>query len=177
MSYTIIKRHEGHITVDSEVGQGATFQIYLPATEEVPEEAGDRETRPAQGNGRILVMDDEESIRTVAERMLLKLGYEVQCVQDGAEAIKHYKQAKRNGQPFDAVIMDLTIPGGMGGKETIEKLLKIDSRAIAIVSSGYSNDPIMSNYEKCGFKGVVTKPYRIEELSWVMRDVLKKAGR
>ena len=71
--------------------------------------------------------------------------------------------------------MDLTIPGGMGGKETIEKLLKIDSRAIAIVSSGYSNDPIMSNYEKCGFKGAVTKPYRIEELSWVMRDVLKKA--
>jgi PAS domain S-box-containing protein len=177
MSYTIIKRHDGHITVDSEVGQGATFQIYLPATEEMPEEAGDRETRPAEGEGRILVMDDEESVRTVAERMLLKLGYGVQCVHDGAEAIKLYEQAKRKGQPFDAVIMDLTIPGGMGGKETIEKLLKIDSRAIAIVSSGYSNDPIMSNYEKCGFKGVVTKPYRIEELSWVMRDVLKKAGR
>ena len=175
MSYTIIKRHDGHIAVESEVGKGTTFQIYLPATEEVPEEAGERETRPAQGSGRILVMDDEESLRNVAERMLLVLGYEVQSVQDGAEAIKHYKQAMRSGHPFDAVIMDLTIPGGMGGKETIEKLLKIDSRAIAIVSSGYSNDPIMSNYEKCGFNGAVTKPYRIEELSWVMRDVLKKA--
>ena len=176
MTYTIIKRHDGHIAVESKVGQGATFLIYLPATEEVPEKASDREFRPAQGDGKILIMDDDESLRNVAERMLHKLGYEVQCVQDGAEAIKHYKQARRSGQPFDAVIMDLTIPGGMGGKETIEKLLEIDSRVIAIVSSGYSNDPILSNYESHGFCGAVTKPYRIEELSWVMRDVLKMAA-
>jgi len=177
MSYMIIKRHDGHMTVESEVGQGATFKIYLPATAEVPEEAGTKESRPARGDGKILVMDDEASLRKVAERMLLKLGYEVQCVHDGAEAIKSYEQAQQRGQSFDAVIMDLTIPGGMGGQKTIEKLLKIDSKAVAVVSSGYSNDPIMSNYKKYGFRGVVTKPYRIEELSWVMRDVLKGAKR
>ena len=175
ISYTTIKRHDGHISVESELGQGATFRIHLPATEETPKETGNREVRPAAGEGKILVMDDEESLRKVAERMLVELGYEVTCVGDGDEVIKHYAQAGRSGQPFDAVIMDLTIPGGMGGKETIEELLKIDSDAIAVVSSGYSNDPIMSKYEKYGFRGVVSKPYRIEELSWAMRDVLKKA--
>ena len=175
ISYTTIKRHDGHISVESELGQGATFKIHLPATEETPEETGNREVRPAAGEGKILVMDDEESLRKVAERMLVELGYEVTCVGNGDEVIKHYAQAGRSEQPFDAVIMDLTIPGGMGGKETIEELLKIDSDAIAVVSSGYSNDPIMSRYEKYGFRGVVSKPYRIEELSWAMRDVLKKA--
>ena len=176
MTYTTIKRHDGHITVESEAGKWTTFTIYLPATEEVPEETGDRGAHPVKGEGRILVMDDEEILRKVAERMLLELGYEVQCVQDGAEAIKHYKQAKRNELSFDAVIMDLTIPGGMGGKETIKKLLEIDPQAKSIVSSGYSNDPIMSNYKKFGFKGVVSKPYRIEELSWIIRDVLKSGN-
>jgi len=175
MSYTIIKRHDGHMTVDSEVDKGSTFKIYLPATEELPEPVGERETMPVAGEGRILVMDDEESLRKVAERMLRRLGYVVQSVKDGEEAIKYYEQARKSEQPFDAVIMDLTIPGGMGGKETIEKLLKIDPGATAIVSSGYSNDPIMSNYEQYGFSGVVSKPYRIEELSWVMRDVLNQA--
>jgi len=174
MSYTIIKRHDGHMTVESEVGRGATFKIYLPATEEVPKESGNREIRPAKGYGKILVMDDEASLRKVAERMLLKLGYEVHCVHDGAEAIKYYKQAQQSGQSFDAVIMDLTIPGGMGGQKTIEKLLEIDSKAVAVVSSGYSNDPIISNYKKYGFSGAVTKPYRIEELSWVVRDILDR---
>ena len=177
MSYTTIKRHDGHITVESEEGQGTTFHIYLPATEEIPQEETGKENQAVAGEGRILVMDDEEILRKVAERMLLELGYEVQCVPDGTEALELYEKAKRSGQFFDAVIMDLTIPGGMGGKETIKKLLKIDSRAIAVVSSGYSNDPIMSNYEKYGFRGVVTKPYRIEELSWVMREVLKGANK
>jgi CheY-like chemotaxis protein len=118
-------------------------------------------------------MDDEETLRKIAERMLLRLGYEVQCVKDGDEAIKYYEQAKRNGQSFDAVIMDLTIPGGMGGKETIKKLLEIDPQAKSVVSSGYSNDPIMSNYKEFGFRGVVPKPYRIEELSLIIREVLK----
>jgi len=175
MSYTIIKRHDGHITVESEVGNGAIFRIFLPATEEVPEETADTENRAVKGEGRILVMDDEEILRKVAERMLLELGYEVACVRDGAEAIEMYKKTKGSEQAFDAVIMDLTIPGGMGGKETIKKLLQIDPKAIVVVSSGYSNDPIMSSYEKYGFQGVVTKPYRIEQLSWVMRDVLSAA--
>ena len=175
MSYTIINRHDGHMTVESEFGKGATFKIYLPATEELPEPVSGKEALAVAGEGRILVMDDEKSVRKVAERMLHKLGYEVHCVPDGSETIKQYQKAIDSGQPFDLIIMDLTIPGGMGGKETVEKLLEIDSHAIAVVSSGYSNDPIMSNYKEYGFSGVVNKPYRIEELSRVMRDVLKTA--
>ena len=177
MTYTTIKRHDGHITVESEIGKGTTFSIYLPATQEVPEKPSVREPRSIDGEGRILVMDDEESLRKVAERMLRQLGYEVQCVRDGTEALRHYLQARRKGHPFAAVIMDLTIPGGMGGEETIKKLLKIDSKAIAVVSSGYSNDPIMSDYQKYGFRGAVTKPYSVKELGWVMRDVLLGSGR
>jgi two-component system cell cycle sensor histidine kinase/response regulator CckA len=176
MTYTTIKRHDGHISASSEVGKGTTFQIYLPATEEVPEKTVERAARPIRGVGRILVMDDEEFLRKVAERMLLDLGYEVQCVRDGAEAIAMYEAAKGTGQPFDAVIMDLTIPGGMGGKETISQLLQIDQKARCIVSSGYSNDPIMSNYKGFGFKGVVSKPYQVTELSWVLHDVLAQGS-
>jgi two-component system cell cycle sensor histidine kinase/response regulator CckA len=176
MTYTTIKRHDGHISAASEVGKGTTFQIYLPATEEVPEKTVERAARPIRGVGRILVMDDEEFLRKVAERMLLDLGYEVQCVRDGAEAIAMYEAAKGTGQPFDAVIMDLTIPGGMGGKETISQLLQIDQKARCIVSSGYSNDPIMSNYKGFGFKGVVSKPYQVTELSWVLHDVLAQGS-
>jgi len=172
MTYATINRHDGHITVESEVGKGTTFKIYLPATAEIPEKTAEREARPVGGSGRILVMDDEESLRKVAERMLQELGYGVHCVGDGAEAIAQYEQAKKSGQSFDAVIMDLTIPGGMGGKETIKKLLDIDPQAIAIVSSGYSSDPIMSNFKNFGFKGVVVKPYGIEDLSRILRDVL-----
>lgn len=175
ISYATIKRHDGHITVASERDSGTTFRIYLPASEVRPEELAIEDNLAVKGEGRVLVMDDEEILRKVAERMLLELGYEVQCAEDGLAAIELYEKALLSGNPFDAVIMDLTIPGGLGGKETIKKLLHIDSSATAIVSSGYSNDPIMSNYEKFGFRGVVVKPYKIEELSWAIRDALEAA--
>ncbi len=175
ISYATIKRHDGHITVESSDHQGTNFRIYLPATEVQPQETTKEERRAVKGEGSVLVMDDEEILRKVAERMLLELGYEVQCAEDGTEAIEMYLEALQSGKSFDVVIMDLTVPGGLGGKETIKKLLQIDANAMAIVSSGYSNDPIMSNYEQFGFCGVVTKPYQIEELSWVMRDVLDAA--
>jgi CheY-like chemotaxis protein len=175
MTYSTIHAHDGHIAVDSEMGKGTTFQIYMPASNEELEESEDREAQLKKGSGKILVMDDDEAIREVTEKILMELGYEVGSAADGAETIALYRDAAQSGQPFDAVIMDLTIPGGMGGKEAIQQLLQIDPKVTAIVSSGYSNDPIMSEYEKYGFRGVATKPYRIEKLSWVLHDVLMEA--
>jgi len=175
MTYTTIHAHDGHIAVDSEMGKGTTFRIYMPASHEELVESEDRVARLKKGEGKILVMDDEEAIRNVTEKILMELGYEARCASDGAETIALYQDAARSGRPFDAVIMDLTIPGGMGGKETIRQLLSIDPQITAIVSSGYSNDPIMSDFEKYGFRGVATKPYRIEKLSWVLHDVLMDA--
>ena len=118
-------------------------------------------------------MDDKESIRGMVKQMLNQLGYEVELAADGAEAIEMYEKAKASGQRVEAVILDLTVPGGMGGKETIRKLYKIDPEIKAIVSSGYSNDPIMFEYSAYGFKGVIAKPYEIQELSKTLYEVLR----
>ena len=123
------------------------------------------------GKGRVLVMDDEDFIKDVMGSMLEVLGYETAFADDGAQAISLYQEALDNGTRFDAVIMDLTIPGGIGGKEAIKDLLRIDPTVKAIVSSGYSNDPIMSNFREFGFAGVVAKPFQIEDLSDVLRRV------
>ena len=122
---------------------------------------------------RILVVDDEEVIREVTRELLTLLGYEVACAGDGAQAIELYREALKCERTFDALIMDLTIPGGMGGKAAIQKLLEIDPDVKAIVSSGYSNDQIMSDYERYGFKGVVPKPYDINQLSRVLREIIR----
>ena len=175
MTYTTINAHDGHIAVESEMGKGTTFRIYMPASHEELVESEDREARLKKGAGKILVMDDDEAIRKVTEKILMELGYEVSCASDGAETIALYQDAARSGRPFDALIMDLTIPGGMGGKKAIQQLLNIDPQVTAIVSSGYSNDPIMSEFKKYGFRGVATKPYSIEKLSWVLHDVLMKS--
>jgi two-component system cell cycle sensor histidine kinase/response regulator CckA len=124
------------------------------------------------GTGRILLMEDEEDVRQTTGAVLKRLGYTVEFADDGAVAIELYQRMREAGTPFDAVIMDLTIPGGMGGKETILKLLEIDINIKAIVSSGYSNDPIMADYRTYGFRGVVTKPYRIKDLAETLHTVL-----
>ncbi|HEY6010193.1 MAG TPA: ATP-binding protein, partial [Nitrospirota bacterium] len=172
--YSIIKRHEGRITVESSLGSGSTFHLYLPACKDAACLKQVRETAIIRGSGRILVMDDEEMIRDVAGRILAKVGYEVESAADGMEAITRYEQARSEGRPFDAVIMDLTIPGGMGGKETIEKLRAIDPGVKAIVSSGYSNDPIMAEFRDHGFCGVVAKPYTIKMLSEAVHTILSR---
>ena len=170
-TYSIIKKHDGHITVESQLGVGTTFHIYLPASDKaVPEK---EETRLIKGHGRILVMDDEASLRKIVGKMLAMLGYEAEFAKNGAEAVRMVKDAKEAEKPYDAVILDLTIPGGMGGKEAIDKLLEIDPEIKAIVSSGYSDDPVLANFQEYGFKGMMLKPFASQSLSKVLHEVLK----
>lgn len=117
-------------------------------------------------------MDDEDMIRAIISEMLDSLGYSAEFAKNGSEAIECYRRAYESGEPFDAVILDLTVPGGMGGKETIKGLLGVDSGIKAIVSSGYSNDPIMAEFREYGFKGVIAKPYKPAELNEILQSVL-----
>jgi CheY-like chemotaxis protein len=162
--YSIINGHDGHVKVESKMGIGTTFHIYIPASENMLQAANLAKETPIAGSGKILVMDDEEVIREVATEILGHLGYSVVVCCDGVETIEEYLKAKESGEPFAAVIMDLTVPGGMGGKETMKKLLELDSGVVGIVSSGYCNDPILAHYREYGFSGVVAKPYNMEEL-------------
>jgi len=170
--YSIIKRHEGHITVDSPPGRGTIFTVYLPARREDGREESKPGLEKANGAKRVLVMDDELMVQKVTGRMLKQIGYEVEFAKDGQEAIEIYQKARETSRPFAAVIMDLTIPGGMGGKIAVQKLIEIDPLVKAIVSSGYSIDPVMSDYRKYGFRGVIAKPYRYEEMAEVMKQVI-----
>jgi CheY-like chemotaxis protein len=176
VSYSIIRNHGGHILVESESGVGTTFTVYLPASDRNAADAQHAQDHLVRGSGRVLVMDDEEMVRLVTGEILGALGYEVEFACDGGEAIEHYRNAKERGQPFDAVIMDLTIAGGMGGKDTIRKLLEYDPDAKAIVSSGYSNDPIMANFQEHGFRDVIVKPYKTIDLSRVLHAMIHSAG-
>jgi CheY-like chemotaxis protein len=121
-------------------------------------------------------MDDEKDVRNLAQAMLQRLGYEVETVADGAQAVQTYREALEKGRPFDAVILDLTIPGGMGGKETLEEFRQMDPHVRALVSSGYSTDPIMSDLERYGFQGVIPKPYRLEDLGRAVQVCPFRAG-
>ncbi|MDI6792234.1 MAG: ATP-binding protein [bacterium] len=172
VSFAVIKRHQGYIYVTSKVGIGTTFDIYLPATEvgiTIKEKETDEIVR---GEGKILLMDDEEDIRKVTSGLLKAVGYEVDFAKDGAEAIEIYKKAKESAQPFKAVILDLTVPGSVGGRVAIRELIEFDPEVKAIVSSGYSTDPIMAGFREYGFSGVVVKPYKITELSQILHRVI-----
>jgi len=174
-SFSIIKKHDGYINVETELGKGTTFYVYLPASRKAIVQQKVSDERLDIGNREsVLVMDDEALIRDVTGQMLEIIGYVPAYACDGDEAIMLYKNALQAGCPFDAVIMDLTIPNGKGGKETIRKLREIDPNVKAIVSSGYSNDPVMANYQAYGFQAVITKPYKIKELSEILRKVLRK---
>lgn len=173
-AYSIISKHGGLITVTSELAAGTTFHVYLPVSDRQVDILPVEEEQPLHGRGRVLVMDDEEIIRDVAGEMLREMGYSVEVTCNGTEALEAFARGRRSGEQFDLVILDITIPGGLGGQQTLERMIEIDPHVRAIVSSGYSQDPIMSNYRKYGFKGVAAKPYRIKELGDAVAAVLKE---
>jgi PAS domain S-box-containing protein len=175
--HSIIKSHDGSIVVESEVEKGTTFHFYLPSTErdwlrEITEES--IELKDVSGSGRILVMDDEAILRDIVSIMLEEIGYEVEVAVDGHNAMDMYKNAINEDRAFDAIILDLTVPGAMGGKDTVKELIAIDPDVKAIVSSGYGNDPVIANYKDHAFKGYIMKPFKIEELGKLLKDMLKK---
>lgn len=172
--YSIIKKHNGYITAKSQYGNGTTLFIYLPASP--PEiEAEIEETVPSKKR-KVLLMDDDLMVSDVVERMLSHLGYDPVTTKNGEETLEIYSQAKEINEPFDIVILDLTIKGGMGGEETMKNLLEIDPKVRAIVSSGYSNDPILANYHAYGFTGIVKKPYKIKELAAKIEAVINNSN-
>jgi CheY-like chemotaxis protein len=175
IAYSIIARHNGAIMVDSTVGKGTRFTIVLPsATTQQPSGENEQPQEQPQPGGRILVMDDEPVVRTVLIKLLGIVGYDVVCTASGQEALEVYQAAVRSGLPFKTVILDLTIPGGMGGKETVLKLLEFDPAARVIVTSGYSNDPIMADYQEHGFCGAIAKPFRVNDLHAVVARAVAK---
>jgi len=160
-------------SIESAVGVGTTFHIFLPASTKAAPIAVVAKDEPIAGQGRIFVMDDDPLIRELAQTVLEYLGYEVETVADGAECIQSFTTARATGRPFAALVMDLTIPGGMGGKEAIKRLREIDPDVKAIVSSGHSSGPEMANYAEHGFRGIGAKPYNIEELAKALNAVIK----
>jgi len=172
LAYSIIMKHDGYIGVRSMPGAGSIFSIYIPAAASLETLQQEGQPPAVVGGGKVLIMDDEEVVRMVLGEMLKHLGYQVDFSVNGNEAINLYDAAARSGKRFDLVIMDLTIPGGMGGKEAVKQLKGLYPDARVIVSSGYSNDPVMSNYREYGFSGVVLKPYQVAELAGTLQEVL-----
>ncbi|MHB8074126.1 hybrid sensor histidine kinase/response regulator [Desulfosporosinus fructosivorans] len=172
--YAIVKKHGGHISVQSVEGQGTSFTIYLPVSN-VQAEKEVHEDILILGEGKVLLMDDEESVRQTANEMLTFLGYDVELAGDGAQAVRLYKEAFLSGRPFDVVITDLTVRGGMGGKVAVSELLIVDPDVKAIVSSGYSADALITDYKNYGFCDVMAKPYRLQELGKVMSNVMQRS--
>ncbi len=172
-AHSIIQRHHGHIAVCSEPQRGTTFTVFLPSSYAMDDQASQT---VAKGSARILVMDDEESIRRMVKDALSQFGYEVTLAEDGQTAIDLFSQALSEGKTFDVILLDLTIPGGMGGKETIQHLRKLAPDVKAIVTSGYSEDPIMSDFQAYGFQDILVKPYKIVDLARTLESLCSSAN-
>jgi PAS domain S-box-containing protein len=174
-SYSIVRNHGGLIDVASEVGRGSLFCVYLPAAEGVerrPDPAPEAAPRAPARAGRVLVMDDERVVRTIVGKLLASIGHRAEFAQNGEEAIERFRAAGAAGDPFDAVILDLTVRGGLGGRETLERLLAIDPGVRAVVSSGYSEDAVMADHRAHGFRARLTKPYRLDQLRETLCELL-----
>ena len=172
IAYAIVAKHEGYLTVESEAGVGAVFSFYLPAVRQAADGAALAAVGAPTDSRRILVVDDEAYILELLEEMLSSLGYEATCCHDGKDAIAAYQRAHASGRAFAVVLLDITIPGGMGGCETLSHLQAIEPGVKAVISSGYANDPVMANFAKHGFSGVIAKPYTLPGLREVLQRVL-----
>ncbi len=169
-TYSIIRRHEGTIRVESEEGRGTRFEVYLPA-----EDVAKQVAHPSAGKarrGRVLVMDDDDALLRLLSTLLDHLGYEVSAARDGRRALEVYAEAMRKGEPFAAAILDLAILAGAGGEECLRQLRKLDPNVRAIASSGHANDPVMADFRRLGFCGAITKPYQLRELEEVIGRAL-----
>jgi len=176
--HSIVTRHGGHIAVESLPGGGTTFICYLPSTGKVPPPAArqhEETPRDDGAGGTVLLMDDESVVRKVTSKMLECLGYRVTTCSNGGDAIELYREARRAGNPYRAVIMDLTIVGGMGGKEAAQHILALDPEARLVVSSGYFDDPVLADYRDYGFCAVLPKPYKSADLAELLGRVHKGA--
>ncbi len=176
-AYHIVRRHGGLLTLDSSPCEGAAFSVWLPASAKTS--AGSPVMSPTAGGalrGRVLIMDDDSAVQHIAVLLARRAGLEVAAASHGEEAIALYAQALAEGRPFSAVILDLTIAGGMGGLETIRRLRQLDPRVVAVVSSGYSNDPVLANFEAEGFRAILEKPYSADQFLAVLRQVMPDAG-
>jgi len=171
-AYAIVSKHSGHISVSSKPGEGTMFTMDLPALQPGPMPQIPAPAVLHRGSGRLLVMDDEEVLRKLLVRVLTELGYEVVCARDGAEAIAQYEAQKTSGRDFDAVLLDLTVKGGMGGIEAAARLKELDTSAKLIVSSGYSAAPVMADFRRYGFDAMIPKPWTPAQVSEVFRIVL-----
>ena len=175
VSYSIIKNHDGLLKVEPKKGKGAQFNIYLPAVDK-PVARIRKDKIRTNGKGKILVMDDDELVRNVLAEMLSALGYKSELARDGKEAGKKYAAALQKGEQFAAVILDLTVRGGMGGKQAMEKLIEMDPNVNAIISSGYSTDIVVEDYSRFGFSGYVAKPYELKTLSNILDKTIRASG-
>jgi PAS domain S-box-containing protein len=175
VAYSVVQTHGGRINVSSSRGVGTTFQVLLPMTDEVAPEA-DPAPPHETGRGRVLVMDDQAIVRNLAEHILAHAGHSTCAVANGDEAIVAYREAMARGQRFDVAILDLTVPGAMGGREAARGILAIDPAAQMVVSSGYSDDAVMSDYAQHGFRAVLPKPYTATQLLATMAKLLRPRG-
>ncbi len=176
VAYSIIKNHRGLLTVEAVTGPGAEFHIYLPLSGTRSDGEKPLGTNEIASGRKILFMDDQENVRKVAVKMLKNLGYEAVPVADGREAIESYREAAESARPFAAVVLDLTVPGGMGGVMAAARIRELDPGARLIVSSGYSDDPVLADYQSYGFVGKIAKPYEIENIRAALAEVLGDPG-
>jgi len=174
ISYSIIKEHGGHIQAASMPGRGSVFTVFLPVSN--GEEARPSTSGQPSKRGRILLMDDDQSIRKLMGFVIQGFGHEVVTVGDGKKAVEEFASARKNGSPYDAVILDVSVPNGMGGEEAARSILSIDPAARIIISSGYSDDPLLTHFGQYGFSGAVKKPYNSEELSQTLTHVIENGS-